>query len=259
MTQYEEKLSAFLDGELSAAETQEVERALERDPALQGELEALMAADVAASEQFDAMLHEPVPLELAAAIRNAPDATPANTPRPKSAMGWLTAAAAAVALAVGGVGGYVAGTSQTTQVAEIPGWLADIADYHRVYAGQKRHLVEVPASEAEHIQTWLTGTVGTKVRIPDLTEFGLTFQGARLLVAAGKPVSQLMYTDANENVVALCQIQSDAPGDGFSERTVDAFDMISWGARDAKFVIVGDEGRDNLGAIARSAADQVEA
>ncbi|MEO1292046.1 MAG: anti-sigma factor [Pseudomonadota bacterium] len=257
MTQYRHKLSAYLDGELSDAEAREIERALEEDPGLQAELEALMEVDDAVKGAFDAMLEEPVPIALAAAVQNAPVATPANQPDAPTRRGVLAAATAALALGIGGAGGYLAGVSQGDEVAAAPGWLEDIADYHRVYAGQTRHLVEVPAEEAEHIQTWLTATVGAEVRIPDLGDHGLTFQGGRLLVAAGKPVAQLMFTDAEMQVVALCLIQSDTPRDGFAERRIGAFDMVSWGQKNANYVVVGDEGRGDLAAIAQTAAIQV--
>ncbi len=255
MTGYEEKLSAFLDGELPDAEAREIEAALERDPALQAELEALMVADAMAQEAFGEMLEEPVPSAVAAAVRDAPEASAANTSAPPAARGWLAAAAVVLALGIGGAGGYLTGLSQGTPVAAAPGWLADIADYHRVYAAQGRHLVEVGAEEADHIRTWLTASVGAEVPIPDLAGHGLTFRGARLLVAAGKPVAQLMYTDAEGLVVALCLIQSDSPRDGFATRTIGAFDMVSWGGEGANFVIVGDEGRSDLEAIARTAAE----
>lgn len=257
MTRDPETLSAFLDGELSPAETLEIEKALETDAELRAELESLMAADQAAQDDFAEILNEPVPFELAAAIENAPpaaDAPAANLPGKPSSLTWLTAIAACVALMIGGAGGYLAGSTNTSQLASAPGWLEDIADYHRVYAGQERHLVEVPASEADHIETWLTKTVGAQVRVPDLSQHGLTFQGARLLVAAGKPVSQLMFKDAEGRVVALCLIQTDTPADGFTERSIDGFDMVSWGGQNANFVIVGDEGRDDLEAIAQTAA-----
>ncbi len=254
---YEEKLSAFLDGELPEAEARDIERALAADPALQAELEALMAADALAQEAFAEMVAEPVPATLAAAVRDAPVGGAANVPEAPSIRRYLTAASVVVALGLGGAGGYFAGLSQGTPVAAAPGWLADIADYHRVYAAQQRHLVEVGASEADHIQTWLTATVGAEVRIPDLSEHGLTFQGARLLVAAGKPVAQLMFTDAEMRVVALCLIQADTPREGFATQTIGAFDMVSWGGRDANFVVVGDEGRADLRAIAETAGTQV--
>ena len=161
---------------------------------------------------------------------------------------------ALLCLGIGGGGGFLAGLGQAPASA---GWLADIADYHSVYTGQVRHLVEVPAEESEHIQTWLTATLGRDVAIPDLSEHGLTFEGARLLVAAGKPVSQLMFSDESGALVALCQIGTDSPQAGFETATLEGFDMVTWGAAGANFVIVGDEGRSDLGAIAASAATQV--
>ena len=257
MTQYEDKLSAFLDGELPEAEARAIETALADDPALQAELEALMAVDAAIQGEFAAQLDEPVPMGLAAAIKDAPlPESPANLTSAPTGFGWMSAAAAALMLAVGGVGGYYAGASQGVEVAAAPGWLADIADYHRVYAGQKRHLVEVGADEADHIQTWMTASIGAEVRIPDLSEHGLTFQGARLLVAAGKPVSQLMYTDADNRIVALCQIQTDSPRDGVAEQKIGAFDLVTWGAERSNFVVIGDEGRGDLDAIAETAATE---
>ncbi|MEO1536338.1 MAG: anti-sigma factor [Pseudomonadota bacterium] len=255
MTGYGEKLSAYLDGELPDAEAREIEAALERDPALRAELEELMAADAMALGAFDAMLDAPVPVALAAAVRDAPEPlTPANTPTAPAGNTWWAAAAVVLALGLGGAGGYMTGVSQETQVAAAPGWLQDIADYHRVYAGQVRHLVEVGADEAPHIRTWLSNTVGAPVPTPDLTEHGLTFRGARLLVAAGKPVAQLMYTDAEDRVVALCLIATDSPRDGFASRTIGDFDMVSWGGTGANFVVVGDQGRDDLNAIATTAS-----
>lgn len=257
MTWQPEELSAYLDGELPPDRAREIEGALERDPALQAELESLMMANTSAEQAFAEMLEDPVPAALAAAIRDAEPARPANRPGPPVVRRWVAAASAALALLAGGVGGYVlSGDRGPVQVAAAPTWLEDIADYHRVYAAQVRHLVEVPADEAAHIQTWLSATVGTEIVIPDLSDAGLTFQGARLLVAAGKPVAQLMFTDAEDRVVALCAIQSDAPRDGFGRQQIDAFEMVSWGGDGANFVVVGDAGRTDLTQIAERAAER---
>lgn len=258
MTELRDKLSAFLDGELTEAESRAVEEALAADPALLSELEGLMVADEYAKAEFAEIVAEPVPFELAAAIRNAPDpqapAAPVATPVRRSP--WLAIAATAAFFAIGGAGGYYFGQSQV-QVAAAPGWLADIADYHAVYARQGRHLVEVGADEADHIQTWLTAQVGTDVRIPDLSSDGLTFEGGRLLVAAGKPVAQLMYRDGEGTVIALCLIETQTPRDGFAQQTLNGFDMISWGAGTANYVVIGPTGRPDLRTIAEQAATQV--
>ncbi|MEJ6392117.1 anti-sigma factor [Gymnodinialimonas sp. 2305UL16-5] len=259
----EEKLSAFLDGELSPDETRSVEAALEADPALQRRLEDLMAADTLAQREFAAELDEAVPFALAAAIQGAPEAPskPANSPEPvvtrRSSFG-LIAASLAGALAIGGGAGFLAGQNTTPELASAGGgWLEDIADYHAIYAEQVRHLVEVPAEEAAHIETWLSATLETEVRIPDLSGKGLQFEGARLLVAAGRPVAQLVYTDGDRAVVALCQIQSNAPNTEFASRTINAFDMVTFGNDGSNFVVVGDAGRPDLRAIAEDAATQV--
>lgn len=254
MTGYENKLSAFLDGELPDAEAREIEQALKRDPALQAEFEALMAADALAQDAFEEMLDAPMPASLAAAVRDAPDEPVANVAAAPFGRGWLATAVVVLALGLGGTGGYLSGLSQSTPVAAAPGWLGDIADYHRVYAAQGRHLVEVGAEEADHIRTWLTASVGAPVPTPDLTQHGLTFRGARLLVAAGKPVAQLMYTDSEDRVVALCLIATETPREGVATQTIGAFDMVSWGGEGANFVLVGDEGRTDLQAIAATAA-----
>ncbi|MEM6712956.1 MAG: anti-sigma factor [Pseudomonadota bacterium] len=275
----EEKLSAFLDGELPDAEVREIEEALRSDRHLQAELERLMAADTAARSAFKAIAAEPVPLALAAAIQKAstgedvsgsmagvvPSRIAQGAPTSQRGGGLSRLAiAASVALAglVSGVGGYVFGSGwwpaqQEEQVAAAPGWLAQVAEYHAVYAAQGRHLVEVGADEADHIQNWLTDTLGAQVLVPDLSDHGLTFQGARLVVAAGRPVAQLMYTDADGAVVALCQIQSAAPNENLVERTVGGFEMAWWGGTDSNFVLVADEGHDGLQDLAQAVSQQI--
>ncbi|MEL6921380.1 MAG: zf-HC2 domain-containing protein, partial [Pseudomonadota bacterium] len=110
MSELSEKLSAYLDGELTDDDARVIESALERDDALRAELETLVQADGFAKDAFAEMADEPVPLHLAAAIRDAappsaPVAANANTPKSSS---WMTAVAAALALVVGGLGGYFA-------------------------------------------------------------------------------------------------------------------------------------------------------
>lgn len=264
----DEMLSAFLDGELPEETQRAVEAALDQDRGLQSRLETLMSGDRAAQEAFDAMLDEPVPMALAAAIRKAemPGATPAAEAAPSMATLdsaprarplWQIAASVLLALGIGAGGGFFFGRESAVEVAQAPGWLAQIADYHAVYAAQERHLVEVPAEEAAHIETWLSATLEVPVAIPDLSAAGLEFEGARLLVAAGRPVSQLIYTDAVGAVVALCQIATPSPAESFASREIDGFELVSWGGAAANFVIVGDAGRADLTEIAEAAAGQL--
>ena len=144
-----------------------------------------------------------------------------------------------------------------TPPVQTAGWLADIADYHAVYASQGRHLVEVGADEADHLQTWLSNSIGASFTIPDLSEFDLTFEGGRLLVANGKPVAQLMYRLPDGTVVALCLQDSNRDVQGapaFREQTINGFDFVSWSSGGADYVVIGPGGQPDLTAIAAAAA-----
>lgn len=261
MTDLSTRLSAYLDGELEAADAQAIEALLESDPAARAELEALMAADALASEQFDALLTDPVPLALAHRIKSLPvDGAP---PRVSARLIGSALAAGLAFFVFGGIGGYFlkGQIAPSGTVVAQSGWLSDIADYHAVYASQQRHLVEVPAEESAHLVTWLGATVGVEFSIPDLSDFDLTFEGGRLLVANGKPVAQLMYRQPDGTVVALC-LQSSMSGDKvsapeFKQQTIKGFDFVSWKADGASYVVIGPGGKTSLTDIAALAAREV--
>jgi anti-sigma factor RsiW len=253
------QLSAYRDGELPDAEARAVADEIARNPAVRTEYDALLATDDALDAAFAAMLNDPVPARLSAAIARAtPAPTAANSPFPPRL--GIRVAAALVLLAVGGTGGALLNQRfGSVQVAAV-GWLDDVADYHRIYAAQGRHLVEVSATETGHLETWLSEQTGVPFAVPDLSANGLTFQGARLLVAAGKPVAQLMYTDAAGQVIALCFMTGGDPAvesgrSPLTPRSFDGVDMVSWKTQDASFVAVGPQGFGNLPTVAETAAD----
>jgi anti-sigma factor RsiW len=259
-----DQLSAYLDGALSPADTRAVELLVENDAVVAAEFEALSRVDQLTKSAFDAMLADPIPMALARAIDRspvgdapAPAMQAANLPtRPV----WQSIAAALALLLIGGAGGaFLTGGLEPAPQQVAMGWLDQIADYHLVYAAQKRHLVEVPASETEHLQQWLADSTGVSFTVPDLSASGLTFQGARLLVASGKPVAQLLYTDAAENVVAICFLAGgDASvGSGHTTpklRNADGVNMVWWKSDDASYVVVGPATGVDVQSVAEAAA-----
>jgi anti-sigma factor RsiW len=252
------RLSAYRDGELPAADARAVADEIARDPTIRAQYDTLLATDDALDRAFAAMLKDPVPPAVVAAIEQAELSPPAaNSPFPPR---WdLRVAAALVLLAVGGAGGALLNQRFGSEQIASVGWLDQVADYHRIYAAQGRHLVEVSADETAHLETWLSEQTGIPFRVPDLSASGLTFRGARLLVAAGRPVAQLMYTDAAGQVIAVCFMTGgDATIAGergpFAPRSFDGVDMVSWKTRDASFVVVGPAGSPLLPVVAETTA-----
>lgn len=256
MTLSEEHLSAYLDGELGPDEAQAVEAWLEDDPSAQAKLESLMAVDTSVKASFDAMLSDPLPLGMAAAIRSAPEPAGATeVANVRGLPGWAAIAASVGFLAVGGLGGYTLGTANAPEATQTAGWLSEVAAYHKVYENQNRYLIGFSRSETYSTVNWLGETVGVPFKLPDFSDQGLKLLGARLLVAGGDPVAQLVYEDASGAIFALCFKDTDATEDfAFTPQTLGGYDMVSWrdGGRD--FVVVGPEGLGDLDAMAQTAS-----
>ncbi|OBZ93237.1 membrane protein [Pararhizobium polonicum] len=247
------RLSAYIDGEVNEAERKELDQLVARDDEARLVLEMLKAGNAFGNKGFEEFLHDPVPLSLVRQIKQGPGAAPkaervANAaPRKTRTRLWPRALAASIVLLlVGGSTGFMIGKTSNdgavpVNVAAARTWLDDIADYHRIYARQTaEHLVEVPAGNSK-IESWLASNVGVNFTLPDLTGKGLTFEGARLLVAAGKPVAQLMYKNEDGDVFAICFLKS-KPGasDGrMTESMRDDIAMISWQKDGASYVVVG--------------------
>jgi anti-sigma factor RsiW len=120
------------------------------------------------------------------------------------------------------------------ELAASKSWLGQISQYHRIYASTaRRHLVEVGADEEQHIREWLTKMLGRQILIPDLSRFGVTFAGARLLGINEKPVAQLVYLDADDQPLALCIIPSTGAAKGPTLSANRDLNLVDW--RDGKF------------------------
>ena len=111
MTIEDEKLMAYADGELTAAERAEIEQALAADEGLRARLEAHQRLSARLSGAFDGALSEPVPARLTEALAAKPQAAEVvnlaerRAARPKwSAREWGSMAASIAAGLLIGVG-----------------------------------------------------------------------------------------------------------------------------------------------------------
>ena len=102
-----ERLSAYLDGEMSSADTWDIEKAIETDPALAAELKALRAM----RQVLRKLPAEPVPRDFASRVleraerRHLVGYTPAGAALRSSR--WITFAAAAVVLVAACFGAFI--------------------------------------------------------------------------------------------------------------------------------------------------------
>ncbi|MEM1199900.1 MAG: anti-sigma factor [Pseudomonadota bacterium] len=119
----DETLMAFADGELSADESEAVERAMEADEALALRVEAFMETRLKSQDALKPLLDEPVPEALRQKVEGLVAGTaeqaenvvpfPQNRPSaPVSTPRWAVPLAASVALVAGVAGGYWLGLTE---------------------------------------------------------------------------------------------------------------------------------------------------
>lgn len=268
------RLSALLDGEASREERDELERLMATDTRARETFETLMRGAERGRQAFEDAMKEPVPLSLVRGIKNTP------APRKPVSLGPATrpsflpiapsgpqALTACMLLFVLGCGlGYLLGiqppapaSSLQMTAATTTAWLDDVAAAQRVYARQTQHLTEVPASEPQEIVSWLSASTGAGLRLPDLSTQKLVLQGARLLVAGGKPTGQLLYRDADGQIITVAFVKTVATGKAvdFDETIRDTTGLVSWQSGAVNYVVAGPSADAALASIAENVAAQI--
>jgi anti-sigma factor RsiW len=271
----EVRLSAFMDGETSREEKDELEKLIASDPDARRIFDELKHGSDVGRKAFDEVLKEPVPLALVRSIKSAqPPKTRDPSPRlarpslKLAPTGRQSLAAALILFALGGGIGYFFGMQPPGMPAAAPptpaqtstrNWLDDIAAYHRIYSRQPHHMVELQASELDEIGKWLSSTVGVKFNFPDLAADGLVFQGARMFVAGGKPVGQLIYKNLDGDVVAICftKIDGASNDDNFDETIKDDVSIVSWHRNGTTYAVVGPSSDAMLDQIANRVSSEI--
>lgn len=268
------RLSALLDGEVSREEKAELERLIASDAAARETFQTLTRGSNRGRQAFEDAIREPVPLSLVRTIKNIPPPRkpvslgPAARPSflPIAPSGPQALAACVLVFVLGGGLGYLLGvqpaaptSSLQMTAATATAWLDDVAAAQRVYARQSQHLTEVPASEPQEIVSWLSASTGASFRLPDLTSRKLVLQGARLLVAGGKPTGQLLYRDPEGEIISVAFLKTAAAGKDldFNETIKDDIGLVSWQSSAVSYVVTGPSSDAALASIAETIATQI--
>jgi len=190
------ELHAYVDGRLDDTRRQAVEAHLAADAEAAARVAAYEAQNAALRELFDPVLNEPVPGRLG----------PPRASRRAVHAAW--AAAAAVLLVVGGVGGWFAGKASRLAAEAQIAVAHQAAVAHAVFTPQKRHPVEVGGDEEAHLVKWLSKVLGQTLRAPNLNGLGYALVGGRLLSATDGPAAQFMYEDKGGQRLTLYVVTS---------------------------------------------------
>jgi anti-sigma factor RsiW len=185
----EDDLQGWVDGLLPPERQAEVEAWLEGNPAEATRLAAYREQRDRLRAWLAPRAAECVPLRL------RPEALFAAR-RARRLYALRSVAACALLLLVGGLGGWFGRDLAFAPSREEPALLAaDAVQAHLTFVTEVRHPVEVDAQQEAHLVTWLSNRLGRKLRVPDLTGFGLHLMGGRLLPGESVPAAQFMFSD----------------------------------------------------------------
>ncbi|RKP45924.1 anti-sigma factor family protein [Trinickia fusca] len=204
----EDDIHAYVDSLLPEAQRIEIERALERDPALAARVSDYFAQNTLFHERYDRVLQEPLPQRLRQA------AVPSHRP----AANWRHYAGLAAALVLGiGIG---VGTDMQLHPPASPQVASDATRYadatqaadplpqqaaiaHVLYMPAVERPAQLGSQNEQQFVRWLAQRLGTDVKPPVLSRSGFELMGGRLLHTTDGPTALFMYRDAAGERVTL--------------------------------------------------------
>jgi anti-sigma factor RsiW len=194
----ERDIHMALDGELPEEERADFDAWLDVNPEMRARSVRFEADRTRLRNTFARILEERAPDRLTKLVTGEAPKPAVAAPR------WRMAAAAALLLALGTGGGYLAGIGGLGMEAQGEDELAEEAiAAHTIYAAEQRHAVEVGANDKDHLLSWLSKRLGLTLIAPDLTAEGFDLVGGRLLPAGQKTAALLLYEDAKGNRISV--------------------------------------------------------
>jgi anti-sigma factor RsiW len=283
----DDRLVAYLDGELETAQRREVEAWLDTDPAARQQLAALADSTRLVRLAYDEVLHEALPDRLIAAARGEtieaqagarilPFHGRASVRTVMSKRRWiaLPVAASLFGLVVGGGAAYLgiakllpdnaAGKRPAAEVAAANGaWLDNAAGYFKLFvnAGDSPSLDVAATGDPREALQKISQSLPQEVRLPDLKPWGLSFQGAKLVVAEGRPAAELVYTTDNKAIGPLALIigSSKLPNIPPTFDRRQDVNLLYWRHQGRAYALVGQAEIGYLWGIANDIAWQLDA
>lgn len=250
----ERDIHMALDGELPGEDRMAYDSWLKANPEMAARSARYLADTEALRSALADVLSEPVPPRLTKTLLGEAGARRQGLPSR-----WWLAAAAAVLLALGGLGGYFAGLSGLGIEDPAQDQLAEEAiAAHVIYAAEKRHAVEVPASDKGHMETWLSNRIGLRLVAPDLAPDGFHLVGGRLLPAGSHKAAMLLYEDdAGNRISMFITAEAAAGGKGTYADATDGPRAVYWLDKGYGCAVVGSLPGGRLNAVATSAYRQL--
>lgn len=246
----EDELHAYVDGELPADRRIAIETWLSSHPDDAARVAAWRAQAETIRLRYGGVAEQPVPdnFKLERLLQSSD-----GTRR------WMAIAAAAsvAAFLLGGAAGWLAHGVSARAPSPLESTASTALTAHKLYTAEVRHPIEVTAGET-HLMPWLSRRIGTTLRAPDFSPFGLKLLGGRLLPGTASPAALFMYEGASGERYTIYCSRSAAAQTALRYTEIGDIAAFQWVESQYGYVVSGPANRDRLEKIAQSAYEQME-
>jgi anti-sigma factor (TIGR02949 family) len=230
------QLDAYLDGELAAAETGEVESHLRACADCTRERERQLALRAAVRAELSPLS---APDGLRARIRDALR-TQHRERRPSRAARWsaLGLAASAAAIATGA-------WELATRRAAVQNLTEQLVASH-VRSLMPGHLTDVVSSDQHTVKPWFNGRLDFSPPVYDFAGLGFPLIGGRLDYVGGRPVAVLVYGRRQHVIDVYVWPAAPGPTAGPRAGTRQGYHLVHWTGPEFVYWVVSDLGMPEL-------------
>ena len=270
----DDRLVAYIDGELSPDERATVAHAMEENPQLRERLEFLDAGGRPFAQAFDLLLDAAPDARLQAmfaglidgaqtrpVLEEEENVVPLRRPATRPGMQpiWRIAAAASVVLTVFG-GGVITGAIMRREPAQpivedqaTRNWMEAVAQYVSLFSEQTLAGMPADAASREAGLRRVSTALGINLSPEKLALPSLAFRGTQLLQLEGKPLAQIAFLSDTGKPVAICIIKTSRPPEAPAPERKQGLNIIHWIANGYGFMVIGDMPQDALQRISNEA------
>lgn len=249
----EEDLHGYIDRVLDPAREAEVSAYLVAHPDVATRINGYAQQRTDLRAALAPIADEPLPPELDLARMIA------RQRRPRQTSWGAFAAAAAVLLCLGGVGGWsLHGVGQSTREG-VAAVAQEAADNYAVYAPDPSRPVELRATDRTELVSWATERLGRPVTIPDLAASGYRFMGGRIVTTGHGPAAMFMYDDDRGTRLLMltrpmAATDRDAPMTAHAQAGINGY---AWADNGLGYSLVGPAAPDRLHPLADEVRRQI--
>jgi len=159
-------------------------------------------------------------------------------------------------------GGQMSVPEAPATMSASPDFVRDAVLAHAVFVPEKRHAVEVAASDEAHLVQWLSRRLGSPLKVPSLAMQGYRLLGGRLLPGEGTPRAQFMYENAQGSRVTLYVVVFE-PGQApdstsFRSARIGSEESFYWIEERFGYALSGDVNGSDMQVLAREVYGQLE-